>query len=109
MLFDSSTTQVYVGPILVAPPGANWFWRESCHMFVAPDANVEALHIMAIWIGLIPKWFQEPRGRMPHYDLTPNKRRQAIAVGALSVDAREETRIVRLWREYQQTKGQIVT
>jgi len=55
--------------------------------------DLDALHTMAEQIGMKRKWFQDgdhlQDGDHPHYDLTTNKRRQAIAAGAIETTARE--------------------
>jgi hypothetical protein len=58
--------------------------KPSCHLTV--DGPIEALHAFARRLALVPEWFQ-PDGDhiLPHYDLTPGKRSQAIALGALGV------------------------
>ena len=54
-----------------------------CHMATDSD-DLEELHQFAERIGLKRDWFQARPG-LPHYDLTPNKRRLAIEHGAVSV------------------------
>ena len=49
-----------------------------CHMW-SDDLN--RLHALAAKIGLKREWFQN-HGRVPHYDLTPNKRELALKHGA---------------------------
>jgi len=55
--------------------------------------DLTALHAMAEQIGMKRKWFQDGEhlqdGDHPHYDLTINKRRQALAAGAVEITARE--------------------
>ena len=58
-------------------------WRhgnEAWHMFGDDPAE---LHALAARIGLRLSWFQDA-GSLPHYDLTRNKRRQALAAGAVA-------------------------
>lgn len=50
-----------------------------CHLF-ATDADSEELHAFARKIGLRRSWFQGD-----HYDLTPGRRRDAVAAGAIQV------------------------
>lgn len=57
-----------------------------CHM--VSDLNVEELHEFAKTLGMRRSWFQN-RERFPHYDITANKREQAIKLGAASVTGRE--------------------
>jgi hypothetical protein len=57
---------------------------------MATDGNLEELHTMAAQLGLKRQWFQASRsGRLPHYDLTPNKRALAIQLVAMVVESRE--------------------
>jgi len=51
---------------------------QSCHLTAD---EVAELHIFAQKIGLKPGWFQ-PTSK-PHYDLTPNKRMEALKYGAI--------------------------
>lgn len=59
--------------------------HEWCHMW---SDNIDDLHNMAIAIGMKKKWFQNDR-RLPHYDLSPSRRRKAIKLGAKEVGIRE--------------------
>lgn len=56
--------------------------KQSCHMFT--DGDLEELHRFAANIGMRRSWFQN-RPALPHYDLTPNKRRLAVQAGAIEV------------------------
>lgn len=79
--------------------------RLYCHMMSdLPDreANLEELHAFAAKIGLKREWFQDTV-RFPHYDLSPNKRLQAIRGGAIQVTSREMVRVV-LERDPKGTK-----
>jgi hypothetical protein len=59
------------------------------HMFVAPDGNIEELHVLAARIGLRRSWFQDKPWPRQHYDVTESKRKAAIAAGAIPVTWRE--------------------
>ena len=54
-----------------------------CHM--APDSGLDELHAIAARIGLKREWFQDHH-LVPHYDLRPSKRGQAIKAGAVAVN-----------------------
>lgn len=55
--------------------------KASCHM--TADSR-EELDAMACKLGLKPQWIQHPNfPRLMHYDLTPNKRAQALRLGAV--------------------------
>lgn len=58
-----------------------WWW---CHLFA--DTTAE-LHAFAEKIGLRMLWFQDKR--YPHYDLTPSRKRQALAAGAEQITTRD--------------------
>jgi hypothetical protein len=77
----------------------HWGWRlrghevASCHMF-CDAVDLEELHAFAERIGLKRAWFQ-PHRLAPHYDLTPSRRADAIAHGAVAVD---RYAAVEIWR-----------
>jgi len=82
---------VYVDQVTKYPLGAikdsqtrrnGEYW---CHLFAD---TVEELHELAQHIGLRREWFQD-RKDFPHYDIVPNKRRQAIKLGAVQTTTRE--------------------
>jgi hypothetical protein len=63
--------------------------KQSCHL--TTDGDLEELHAFAERIGLRRSWFQQHKV-MPHYDLTPNKRAQALRAGAVFVPAMDQAR-----------------
>lgn len=86
---------VYVDPLFPTPGG----WRsprrgykEACHLFADTP---EELHAFAAAIGLRRSYAQGGPGtrHMLHYDLTPNKRRQAVKAGAVEL-TRETRKII---------------
>lgn len=62
-----------------------------CHLFADSE---DALHAFADQLGLERMWFQGD-----HYDLTPWRRKRAIAAGALPVPTRElaRRRLMKRW------------
>lgn len=50
--------------------------------------NLDALHAMARKIGLRRDWFQH-KDSFAHYDVTANKRRQALEAGAIAIEIGE--------------------
>ena len=58
---------------------AKWGFSKSCHLFTTGD--IDNLHSFAKSIGLKRKWFQND-SRLHHYDLSENKQRLAIEMGA---------------------------
>lgn len=75
---------VYVDPLMACVPNPRWRWNQASHLFADDLAE---LHRFAARIGLQRRWFQN-KERLPHYDLTPNKRRLAVKAGAVEVDRR---------------------
>ena len=65
----------------------------TCQLFADTDDH-DALHAIAQAIGLKPTWARNG-ARGPHYDLTPAKRAQAIAAGAVPVG---RSLAVQIWR-----------
>jgi len=59
-----------------------------CHLTAD---SLDELHAIAKRIGLRRKWFQD-HGRVPHYDITPGKRLEALCSGAMFKPAREQAR-----------------
>lgn len=72
-----------------------------CHLW-SLENNIEELHSFAQLIGLKKSWFQD-RKNFPHYDLTPNKRRHALNVGAEEMSLRDW---VKLQLEKDKTREQ---
>ena len=56
-----------------------WKRRKWCHLFSDKDLN--ELHEFARQLGLKREWFQNKK-KFPHYDITENKRTEAIQLGA---------------------------
>lgn len=68
-------------------PNRRWRWDEACHLF-SDDGDLEALHAFAEELGLKRAWFQD-HPRLPHYDLTAGKRKQALKLGAVEISKAE--------------------
>lgn len=75
----------YVDELFACLPTARWRYRKACHL--TADTITE-LHEFAASLGLKRAWFQD-HSRVPHYDLTPNKRTAAVQAGARSISVRE--------------------
>lgn len=56
-----------------------------CHMVADTD---DELHAMATQIGVARKWHQNPGTVHSHYDIALSKRALAVAAGALEIDRR---------------------
>lgn len=83
---------VYVDPLM----DHGWQMRgrivRSCHLF-SDEVDLARLHSVAARAGCRFEWFQDCR--IPHYDLTLQRRMAAIAAGAVPVDRRQA---VEIWR-----------
>ncbi len=79
-----------------------WRFGESCQMYADTAAE---LHELAGLVGLSRSWFQDDPG-FPHYDLTPHKRQQAIARGAVPVDRRHAADFRRRRRAAGNARGE---
>lgn len=83
---------VYVDPLL----DHGWILRgvqvRSCHLFT-DQVDLQELHRLASAIGCRREWFQDKA--LPHYDLTMQRRQEAIGAGAVPVTRREA---VEIWR-----------
>ena len=75
---------VYVDDMMPCTPNANWRWSKSCHLIAD---SLDELHEFAKQIGMRRSWFQND-SRLPHYDLTENRRRMAVKLGAVELDRR---------------------
>ena len=87
---------VYVDSIQSVLLSKNWKYPRGCHLVA--DAWVE-VHSFEASIGLKSIWFQDKS--MPHYDLTPNKRRLAIQIGAIDVDRKQFVELLRKRRRLE--------
>ncbi len=66
-----------------------------CHMLAD---SPEELHEMADRIGIARRWYQR-NASTPHYDISKEKRAEAIAAGAIEVDRRGVVAVIRRIRE----------
>jgi hypothetical protein len=83
-------------------PNRRWRWQTVSHLTCDPTDDLQTLHQFAAGIGLKRCWFQPRGGIMPHYDLTPGKRWQAIQAGAHELKTRKE--VVLLMRRWKALK-----
>lgn len=72
---------LYVDKIVYTP---KWKYPYGCHLFAD---TIEELHLFAKQLGLKQNWFQKQG--LPHYDLTINKRKLAVKLGAIEVKLKE--------------------
>jgi hypothetical protein len=82
---------VYVDPIFSTAKTKKWPYTKACHLFAD---TLNELHQIALEIGLKKAWFQDHN--IPHYDLTPNKRKLAIAYGVIEVDLQQS---IKIWKK----------
>lgn len=65
-----------------------WRGKMWCHLMA--DSLTE-LHEFAAKLGLKREWFQPPpKASSPHYDVTESKRVQAVKLGAIELEERED-------------------
>lgn len=102
---------IYVDPIFGAMPQGTQAARHGnqwCHMLC--DGNLNELHKMAEKIGLKRSYFQ-CSASVPHYDLTPSKRKLAVRSGAVEVTHEEFGPVRKEWiqkgREMMREYGKI--
>lgn len=69
---------VYVDELKNTKISPTWPYIESCHLTAD---NLEELHKFAKLLELKRSWFQN-HPVFPHYDITSNKRTQALQLGA---------------------------
>ena len=75
---------VYVDALLPCVVNKKWRYNKSCHLIAD---NVTELIDFAESIGLKSDWLQGDK--LPHFDLTAGKRKQAVAAGAIEIDRKE--------------------
>ncbi|NLO92532.1 MAG: DUF4031 domain-containing protein [Elusimicrobia bacterium] len=76
---------VYVDVAHACTPTRRWPFTASCHLYAR---DMAALHSFAARLGLRRAWFQG-NSKLPHYDLTVNKRALALRLGAVEKEIRE--------------------
>lgn len=86
-------------------PNRRWNWTTVSHLTCDPTDDLAPLHRFAESIGLKRSWFQPRGGIMPHYDLTPGKRQQALKAGANELQDRPAVvALIHAWRAFQAAK-----
>ncbi len=86
---------VYVDPLQTTVRNYKWRYPQGCHLIADTE---DELHAFATRLGLKRAWFQGD-GTMAHYDLSPNKRKQAVRMGAYEITPRMMAGRIRAWRE----------
>lgn len=80
---------VYVDTLLPCIQNKNWKYTHSCHLIAD---TLEELHDFAGQLGLRRAWFQNKI--LPHYDLTRNKRAQAVRLGAEEISRKQMLKFI---------------
>jgi hypothetical protein len=89
---------VYVDDVMI-PARVGPFTSKWCHLF-SDQLDPAELHAFAARIGLRRSWFQSKGSPVhDHYDVTAGKRAQAVAAGAVEVDAARMVEIMRARRD----------
>ncbi|MCD6392439.1 MAG: DUF4031 domain-containing protein [Planctomycetes bacterium] len=88
---------VYVDPLQASVLKVNWRYPQGCHLIADSD---DELHAFATRLGLKLGWFQD-KSTMPHYDLTPNKRKQAVRLGAVELTLHQMAERIRSHRTFK--------
>lgn len=81
---------VYVDNLRPVTRNRNWPYDNACHMVAD---SVGELHTFARKLSLRRSWFQ--LNNLPHYDLTPNKRMQALRLGAIEITDKQLVEMIR--------------
>jgi len=84
----------YVDDLHPVIKSRNWPYDKACHLVAD---TVSELHVFARRLSLRRSWFQP--GTLPHYDLTENKRKQALRLGALAITDKRLVEIIREQRK----------
>ena len=101
---------IYVDYQQACERNARWRWDTVSHLSCDPTDDLSRLHAFAAGIGLQRSWFQPRDGIMPHYDLTPTKRLQALQAGAHELpDNPAICTVIKAWRAFQAGKKAIPT
>ena len=87
---------VYVDPMSEVIPNKRWRFSTACHMIADSQEELEEFGRK---LKLLPWWMQDRGKPTAHFDLTPAKRDEAIAAGAVEVSSRRLAELIRIKRE----------
>jgi len=90
---------VYVDSLFRFPGHPRFPWAQSCHLFAD---SAEELHAFARELGMKVEWSQLGRRGVLHYDLNPERRALALALGAIALDRRSS---VAKWRALREAEA----
>lgn len=79
---------VYVDPLFEVTPRmitGHWQWPQACHM--TADSTEELLDF-AEKLRLKARWIQHVGKPTEHFDLNASKRKEAVKLGAVEIDAK---------------------
>jgi len=85
---------MYVDDLRQVIKNRNWPYNKACHM--VSDSLTE-LHAFARRLSLKRCWYQG--NTLPHYDLTPNKRIQALRLGAIEITDKQLVEMISKYRK----------
>lgn len=89
---DATNCSKWKGVTVIYVDDAAWPYRGTMYCHMMTDGDIQELHDFAAQLGLRRSWFQDkPSG--VHYDISKNKRYQAIRLGAVAVTTREMLRL----------------
>jgi hypothetical protein len=83
-------------------PQARWTRKHWCHLIT--DGAMDELHAFADALGVERRRLHAHR-TLPHYDLTPELRERAVALGARPIDRRQLVELLRLVRARRRGEG----
>lgn len=89
---------IYVDDLRDCVPNDKWKWKQACHLFTVPG-NLHNLHKFAVnALGLKKEFFQNKKD-LPHYDLSANKRAEALRLGAVPATMETVVDSIHAWRK----------
>lgn len=80
---------VYVDKMMPCLVNKNWKWPTCCHLVAD---TIKELHNFAHKLKLKKSWYQHKT--LPHYDLTTNKRHQALKLGAIEISDKQLVKFI---------------
>ena len=87
---------VYVDDLRPVMRNKSWPYHTACHLVAD---TVSELHAFARKLSLRRSWYQSNNNNLPHYDLTENKRGQAVRFGALEITDRRLVEMIQKHRK----------